>query len=143
MDPISLTASIIAVLQLCAATGKVFISLREICKSLPGRLHALSEEVEDFRAVLRELSTLLEERSRLRISPNERDRLPLLLERATSKLIELRGVLEELVVVCRSSRVALIQANSWRKVQERLKRLQDDIHNVKTSLNILLGASNS
>ena len=143
MDPISLTASIIAVLQLCAATGKVFISLREICKSLPGRLHALSEEVEDFSAVLRELSTLLEERSRLRISPNERDRLPLLLERATSKLIELRGVLEELVVVCRSSRVALIQANSWRKVQERLKRLQDDIHNVKTSLNILLGASNS
>ena len=63
MDPVSLTASIIAVAGLAAKTGRAFYDLRSACKSLPGRLHALSNEVVDLELVLHQVAALAEKRA--------------------------------------------------------------------------------
>jgi len=143
MDPLSITAGAIAVLQLCASTGKLFSDLRAVCRELPGRLHALESAVADLAGVLQEVGAALEERDEVYMSKDDTSQLNRLLTYATGKLDELQRLLIHLTNVVRSSRVSLVQANSWRKTHPRLKNLQDDIQGIKSSLNILIGASNS
>ena len=63
MDPLSLTASAITVAALAASTCRAFAELRSLCKSLPGRLHALSNEVADIEVVLVQVATVFGERA--------------------------------------------------------------------------------
>ena len=60
MDPLSVTAGIIAVAGLAAKSGLAFHNLRTACKSLSGRLHALSNEVVDIELVLRQVAPVVE-----------------------------------------------------------------------------------
>ncbi|KAF3897021.1 hypothetical protein GTR04_0360 [Trichophyton interdigitale] len=48
MDPLSVTASIIAVGTVAGKICSAFTELRSLCRSLPGRLHALNNEVADL-----------------------------------------------------------------------------------------------
>ncbi|KAI9746289.1 MAG: hypothetical protein M1835_002448, partial [Candelina submexicana] len=66
-----------------------------------------------------------------------------LLGEAASKLSELKAIVETLTAVERTAKAPIFQARAWRKDQPRLQVLQEDIRNVKCSLNIMLGASNS
>ncbi|OAA79656.1 Glycerophosphoryl diester phosphodiesterase [Akanthomyces lecanii RCEF 1005] len=99
MDRVSLTASAVGLVAFATRMCTAISSLRSLCKTLPGRIHAVSNEVADFEPVLLQLAGLLETS---RQSPE-----------------------------------------TWRNEQARLKELQDDIRSVKSSLNIMLGASNS
>ncbi|KAK5691678.1 hypothetical protein LTR17_025645 [Elasticomyces elasticus] len=144
MDPLSLTASIIAVLQLCGTTIKAFQVLREINHTLPGRLDALQEEVTDLGDVLQDVAEVQEERAAQLLAARDHiAHLPALLQHATGKLLGLQRMLQSLSKASTASRIGLLQANSWRKNHGRLKALQDDIKGIKTNLNLLLGASHS
>ncbi|KAK5128007.1 hypothetical protein LTR85_005124 [Meristemomyces frigidus] len=145
MDPLSITASAIAVIQICGAAGKAFNDLRNICKTLPGRLQALNDEVLDLAAVLQDVAALQSERAGLNTAPGDQDKghIAALLGHATSKLTELQQLLTDLTTATKSAPIRLVQANAWRRVQGRLQALQDEIKGVKASLNIWLGASNS
>lgn len=143
MDPLSITASIIAVAGLAASTGRAFQELRSLCKTLPGRLHALSNEVADIELVLNQVAAVFEERGNDPILRTHVSSIPKLVAGANSKLEELRSIIQRLSQLCRSSRAPLYGAYIWRKDQPRLQALQEDIRSIKCSLNILLGASNS
>ena len=141
MDPLSLTASIIAVAQLAAATCAAISDLRALCKSLPGRLHAVNNEVADLELVLSEVALLLKERS---ILPDSGDSsIPHLLKQARTQLDEVKAIVHRLTVAYTRTRVPLVGVNAWRKEQGPLQALQNDIRTVKSSLNLMLGASNS
>ena len=143
MDPLSITASIIAVAGLAASTGRAFRDLRALCKTLPGRLHALSNEVADIELVLYQVASVHRERANDPILRQNRSGIPLLLQEAKDRLEDLRDVVRKLIELGAQTKVPLFQAYAWRKEQTRLQALQEDIRTIKCNLNILLGASNS
>ena len=140
MDPISITASVIAIATLAAQVGTAFAELRKDCTELPARLHALNNEVADIAFVLHQVAAVLEERNCL--SDSDKASIPTLLSQADVKLQELRDILDQFRGTCVTRRV-LLRASVWRKWQPKLQVLQSDIREIKCSLNVLLGASNS
>ncbi|KAI0474231.1 ankyrin repeat-containing domain protein [Xylaria cf. heliscus] len=141
MDPLSLGASIIAILTLAKEVTGAISALRSTCKSLPGRLHAVHNEVADLELVLFQLAELIKERACL--PDSKESAIPHLLKQARSKLHEIHTIVRTLTSAYLASRSPLVGATAWRKEQGKLQALQEDIRTVKCSLNIMLGASNS
>lgn len=141
MDPLSITASVIAIATLASQTCSAFSDLRSLCESLPGRLHAVNNEVADLNLVLYEISVLVENRACF--PESKLSAIPHLLHQAETKLVEIRNIVIQLTLSCRSSRNPIARVHSWRKDQSRLQALQEDVRTVKANLNIMLGASNS
>lgn len=142
MDPLSIAASAITVAALAASTCQAFVELRTLCKSLPGRLHALSNEVTDINVVLIQVASVFNERA-CSIADNQQQTILHLLEQAEAKLGKLQKIVQELANTCDRAKLSVLQAHAWRKEQPKLRVLQEDIKTVKCSLNIALGASNS
>ncbi|KAH8744947.1 ankyrin repeat-containing protein-like protein [Hyaloscypha finlandica] len=145
MDPISVTASVIAVATLAAQIAAALSDLRTLCKQLPGRLHALSNEVSDVEVVLIQVAKVIEERSCSPIATAETDHMaiPQLLRKAEEKLKDLKAIIDNLAASSKRNNVLIFRAGLWRKEQPRLHALQEDIKAIKSSLNVILGASNS
>jgi len=141
MDPLSVTASVIAIATLASQVCTTFGELRSLCGSLPGRLAAVNNEVADLEIVLYEIASLVEKRAAL--PDSEQSPLPHLLKQANTKLYELEAIVARLRTSCREARYPLATANMLRKGQGPLKSLQEDLRSIKCNLNILLGASNS
>ena len=143
MDPLSITAAIVGIGAVATSTSRAFKDLRNLCKTLPGRLHALSNEVSDLELVLFQVGSLIEKRAADPAIRKQEAYIRELLDEAGSKLRELKDIVEALTAVERTSKAPILQARTWRKDQPRLQLLQEEIRNVKCSLNIMLGASNS
>ncbi|KAF2019459.1 hypothetical protein BU24DRAFT_459132 [Aaosphaeria arxii CBS 175.79] len=140
MDPLSITASVIAIATLASKVCTIFGELRSLSKSLPGRLAAVNNEVADLEVVLYDVASLVEKRAAL--PGNKQSPLWHLLKQAKRKLGELELFMTHLRVSCRDARHPLLSANILRKDQGSLKSLQEDIRSIKCNLNILLGESN-
>ena len=143
MDPLSITAGIVGICAVAASTGRAFKELRELCKTLPGRLHALSNEVSDIEMVLYQVALVIEKRAGDSALKEQEAHIQHLLDQAGSKLGELRTIVETLTAIAKATKIPIFRAHAWRKNQPRLQALQEDIKTVKCSLNIMLGASNS
>ena len=144
MDPLSLTASIIAVATVAAQTCNAFAKLRGLHNAIPGRLHALNNEAVDIELVLYQVAALVREREGL-LSAREREQADIkhLLDQAKPKLDELRAIVNRLSDTCISAKASAFRGYRWHKEQERLQGLQNGINSVKCSLNVILGASHS
>lgn len=143
MDPLSLTASISAIATIAAQTCKGFQKLRALHKVVPGRLHALNNEVVDIEIVLYEVAAVVRDRKSLPSSQREQEDIKHLVERARKKLEELRAIIDCLSKTCTNAKSSVFRGYRWQREQERLQALQEDISSVKCSLNIILGASSS
>ena len=143
MDPLSLTASVIAVATLAAQTCNAFAQLRGLHKAIPGRLHALNNEAVDIELVLYQIAAVVRERERLPSRDCELADIKHLLEQANTKLDELRAIVNRLCDTCINSKASVFRGYRWHKEQERLQGLQNEINSIKCSLNIILGASHS
>ncbi|KAJ5577124.1 ankyrin repeat-containing domain protein [Penicillium sp. DV-2018c] len=141
MDPVSVRASAIAIATLAAQTCTALSDLRSLCQSLPGRLHAVNNEVADLNLVLSQVSLLIEDRASLPESAVSA--IPHLLKQADRQLVEIKDLVCQLTVACRTSRVPIFRGHAWQKEQSRLQSLQEEIRTVKANLNIISGASNS
>lgn len=143
MDPLSFTASVIAVATLTAQVKQAFVKLRDVCQNLPGRLHALNNEVSDLTAVLNDVEALAADPASLRVAHHQQTSIPKVLDRLRIKLTELKSILEALTLACSRSKIRLLQARQWSKVQGRLQGLQEELRTHKSHLNVALGASSS
>lgn len=144
MDPLSVTASVLAIVTAAEKVSKVISALRQDWVSFPGRLHALHNEVDDLESILRQVARCLEARkTRLALQSAEGGLLSTLW-RGKEKLDELQDVLDRLLPSSAAGkRDTLSRVIVWRKEQSRVSALQEDIKGVKANLNVLLGASNS
>ena len=141
MDPL---ASVFAVVKLAAYITGALADLRTLCKQLPGRVHALSNEVSDIEVVLIQVAKVLQERSCSPISTETDNKFILqLLMKAEIKLKELKLIVDGLAASSKQNNVVVFRAGLWRKEQPRLLALQEDIKAIKSNLNIVIGASNS
>jgi hypothetical protein len=143
MDPLSVTASAIAIATLAANTCRAFTDLRSLCKQLPGRLHALNNEVVDIQVVLHQVASIFNERACAPIPQGQQVAIPALLDQAKTKLSEVQEIVEQLYRSCDHAKFVVLQARAWRREQPKLQELQNDIKIIKCNLNVLLGASNS
>ena len=145
MDPLSITTSAITVATLAAKTCSAFAQLRSICKTLPGRLHAINNEVADIEVVCYQVAAVLDERVWLLPTGhgNTHAHVRQLLRQTNVKLRELKGIVDQLITTCDRSKIAIFAVQAWKREQGRLHALQEDIKTVKCTLNIMLGASNS
>jgi len=86
MNPLSITASVITVASLAASTGRAFSDLRALCKTLPGRLHALSNEVTDIELILYQVASVLEKRASDPVLQDQQGRYTTTVEADTSEI---------------------------------------------------------
>lgn len=144
MDPLSITASAIAVVTLATKTCNAFVKLRRATHSVPGRVHAIGNEVSDTLAVVSDVVTLLEERNRLRLHLDPAHScLPDVLAQLKLRLGEVKLAVETLEQKCVETRIALVRLREWSRAQDRLQGLQEAIKHQKGRLNVALGAVNS
>ncbi|KAF7883922.1 hypothetical protein EAF00_011234 [Botryotinia globosa] len=145
MDPLSVTASVIAVATLAEQIGSALSELRALCKQSPGKLHALSKEISDIEVVLYQVGRVVEERSRssIQISQIDTISIPNILQRAELKLKELKTIIERLTALTIKNGAIVFQIRLWQKEQSKIKSLQEEIRGIKCSFNLILGASNS
>ena len=143
MDPLSLAASVITVATVATQTGNVFLKLRGLHKAIPGRLHALNNEVVDIELVLHQVAVVVREREGLPAREREQGDLEHLLVQAKTKLGELRAMVNRLCESCVNGKSTVFRGYIWQKEQERLQGLRKEINSVKCSLNIILGTSHS
>jgi hypothetical protein len=125
MDPISVTASVIAVATLAAQIAAALSDLRTLCKQLPGRVHALSNEVSDIEVVLIQVAKVIEERSCSPTATAETGHMtiPQLLRKAEEKLKELKAIIDNLAASSKRNNALIFRAGLWRKEQPRLHAL--------------------
>lgn len=133
MDPLSITAGAIAIGTLLTQVATAFVQLRQVCVHLPGRLHALNNDVADLTGIVDDVEAIALSDPAVVATLN----------RLREKLLELKSVLLVLVDACSKSKIPLAQARQWSKVQGRLQALQKEIKSHKSHLHIALGASHS
>src|SRR5947207_9001344 len=109
MDPLSVTASAIAVATIAGQIRTAFADLRSICRILPGRVHALNNEVADLEIVLLELATLIKRRAVLP-ADSEQLAIPHLLKQANIKLVELQSIVGRLRTTRRDTKIPIVAA---------------------------------
>ncbi len=106
MDPLSIAAGAIAVATLAAKTCSALADLRSLCRSLPGRLHALNNEVADLQLVLFQLASLIKERACL--PESGQSTIPHLLKQAETRLIELESIVRGQDITCRNAKIPIL-----------------------------------
>lgn len=139
MDPLSITASSIAIATLVTQVISAFDQLRGACQTLPGRLHALNNDVVDLNAILRDVEAAAAHPSGL--THHQQTTILPVLKRLRGELTNLEGILLVLTSACSRTKIPLIQARQWSKVQRKLQLLQENIRTQKSNLLITLGSS--
>jgi hypothetical protein len=142
MDPLSITAGVIAVGTLTVQVSKALSHLRNVSRGLPDRLHALSNEVTDLSAIVQDVEVMLNDPA-FKVAPAELTSISTTLSSLRSKLIELKEILHNLSKACEPTRSPINKARQWSKFQNKLQRLQEEIKTHKSHLSIALSTSNS
>lgn len=143
MDPLSLTASVAAVATIATQICTIIADIRHDCAALPGRIHALNNEVEDLRVVLFQVSSIIRERESHGVESPTETKIQGLLMQGRSRLLDLKEMLTRIRLSGSRKRELVFRTLLWRKQQEAIGLVQHDIKSLKSSLNVLLGASNS
>ena len=139
-EALGVAASVIAIATLAEQVSSALSTIRTV-RQLPGRIYALNNEITDFQVVLHYLSNVLEERRQL---PDDTlASLPHILKHAQVVLVALAASVDRVNKHCVRGRMFLTRATIWWNEQSRLQAHQEDLHTVKASLNVLLGASHS
>ena len=139
MDPLSVTASIITLLT---ASGSVVGGLEKLSslREAPNIILALNNEISDFRLVIFELANYLQDsaRSSIHQQPFSTEILPVL-KRAREKLIELESLIEYRLVLPGPGRDIRLNKTAWLWERQKVKRIQEEIRDLRTSLVAIVG----
>lgn len=147
MDPLSVIASCIAVGTLVWQTGEAIADLRTITGELPQRLCAVKNEVNDIGLVISQVQELAERRKYFQSLVFEAADCNVmdLLEKAQIDLTTLQIIVSGLAKSCskEGNRVAFFRAHAWKQKQAEIERVQKEVTSIKSSLMIVLQASNA
>lgn len=104
-DPLSIATNVIAVAMYVANVSSVISNMRMLGE-LPGRLHALKNEVTDLELVLRQVGPVLSSRH----ATTGIDGLTLqeVIGRANSKLVDLSRLLGRITDVCVKAKAKMV-----------------------------------
>jgi hypothetical protein len=142
MDPLSIATGVLAIASAAAKIGRAISYLRAFGE-VPRRMYLLKNEVSDLEIVLRQLDHAL--RGRQTLTPDaDAEALRSILVRTKGHLVSLAKVVERVANACRGGKLSPISRTTiWWKEKTTFQDLQKDIHEVRESLALILGASNS
>ncbi|MCJ1230361.1 Ankyrin-2 [Toensbergia leucococca] len=143
MDPLSLTASIIAIVGVSAQSVKVLRRLISLGDA-PLLASALNNELSDLRLNVLAVQELFTKHSSGSEDPaldqNAIISVVACLKRANTLVVELDCLLSPLLVLLSRPDNAMPKKwIAWMKVESRLKRFVQDLYNVRVALNTALG----
>ncbi|KAH8595363.1 hypothetical protein B0O99DRAFT_686785 [Bisporella sp. PMI_857] len=138
MDPLSVTASVVALLSLTVKVGTVLTTTIQDAKNAPKELTQISQEVKALRAVLHRLRIILEEdqlSNVLRVQPTAPDMgFALTACKATMRDIREKTTRVKSLMEGGSSFDKLISQYSWVTVRKELQDLRVQLEYSKTSI---------
>lgn len=132
MDPLSLTAGIIAVVGAGSTIGK---GLKKVvaARHMPDIVLALNNEVSDLRYVVHDLNDLLQQQDQ--VAYENRRPLPghaslsSALEHVKETLLALESLIAyELTTVDSTNGHTKIDWSSWLRAEPKVQKIKDDIH---------------
>ena len=139
MDPLSITASILAIL---GAGGKVGDGLKKIIalKDAPDALLALNNEINDIQIAVEDIGDLLRRCNVSDVTRSPPSTVIRSLERTESTILELEGFIAYNLTTIEAGRPRLDKSKwlrSTQKIQDLKTRLQSDKAAVSLSLGVL------
>ena len=144
MDPLSITASALAVIGALSQTAKCVQRLRAI-RQAPAELRALLEEVIDLRGLLEQIQTDQHARTHLDGSATTSETpngLPRHIERTSSKLQELDSLIEHHAT--HTTQSAFNRGHvGWVRGRQKAKILCEELKIIRLNLAASLGATTS
>ena len=149
MDPLSLTASIIAIIGVGSQVAKTIKTLTALKDASDLNL-ALNNEIVDLGLITLAIQDTFQ-KQRIAISPEDRAEdanaytsiINSLLQ-AKTKAIELELLHKRLTTTASGSHGSTcVQKFRWLREQERVRRMQEDLRNVRLKLAAALGVLNS
>lgn len=137
MDPLSVSASIAALLGLAAATAQGLSKLKLI-RAAETEVCALSSEISDIQAVLQQLRCSLDAESEAEMMSTS---LPLLLKTATECLSELQVVIESRLVAPQGepSRTKKVLRHRWVSEKPRIEGLRERLKELRHNIIAVVG----
>ncbi|KAF2261005.1 ankyrin [Lojkania enalia] len=139
-DPVSLAASIIALATAAAQISKAVSRLRAFGE-VPAQVYALKNEVSDLEVVLRQVGYALEQKTLA--AEAEQGSLEPILARTKGHLTTLAQALERFAEQVSGNKKFFSRPGLRWKGKEIFQRHQDNLRDVKSALNLIVGASNS
>jgi hypothetical protein len=140
-DPLSLGASVLAIATAAVQISKAISRLRHFGE-VPSQVYALKNEVTDLEVVLRQLSHALEQKP-WALNTGQGP-LESVLSQARSRLADLARALEQIAHTLDTGKTKITGRNAlWWKWKTLFQTFQEDIRSIKTTLTVILGASNS
>ncbi len=137
MDPLSLTASIIAIVQISGTIGKGLKKIVNL-RNAPDIFLALNNEVADLQCILQDVNSLL--RQRLDTTGQEPlGSLVRALEKAKQTLSKLEILLAyDLTTTKRNGNEARLDRSVWIRAEAKVHQIKDEIREDKSSLSSAL-----
>ena len=146
MDPLSLTASIIAIIGITGQTAKSIKKLASI-KGAPDLILALNNEISDIRLIIIAIQDVFEKQQTTGIPfPGYRASEVNIDASVISALEQANGTvlqLEELHNRLTPFSSGLSDKITWLREQNKLKLMQEDLRNARLKLAAVLGVLNS
>ena len=136
MDPLSLTASIIAVLGAGGTIAKGLSKIRRL-KSAPDILLQLNNEVTDLHLLIRAVNELYHRPTNLNPTSTLQEKVVCnALERAKYAVLELEKLIEY-VLTKQTARGTEVDTLAWSRVLDRVKEAKNNIRTARTDLNTI------
>jgi hypothetical protein len=147
MDPLSVTASVIAILGAAATVAKQLDLLRSTLRHASSTLYSLTNEISDLRVVVGACETAIGELYSNPDLSHRRSRIPLcdldqILGRIRGSLAELDAILSSCLPACspdpsRGNRIHVAKLK-WIREKSNAQRLQNHVRESKQDLLVLL-----
>ena len=144
MDPLSISASIIAIVGAGGETAKILRHLASM-KGAPALLLALNNEITDLHLAVRATQDILHTLSAARqgLDVSVRDSVTSSLQLVNGKVIELEALHRRLLRSPPGAVPYELNKTVWLREQKRIKRLRDDLRSVRVNLGLPLALLSS
>ena len=144
-DPLSITASIIAILGAAEGVTKAIGSIKHI-QNAPAKLLALLNEVADLTVVLRSGQTFVRDQNTqsLNIPQDQLQQISTIVDRAKDEILRLEKLIEySLVKPDSTSESIKISRQEWLKAKPKIMEFQQSLREIRLSITTHMTLVNS
>ena len=134
-DPLSIAASIIAVIGAAERVRKTLTKIRNI-RNAPSEVLALVNEVSDLRIILGDLEGYIRQNTARPQLPEEQlHHMSILLQRAKDRLLELDRLVEYRLLTpeSRSDRIR-VSRREWAQSKDTVKRFRQSLRDIRFNI---------
>ena len=125
MDQLSTMKSITSIVAVAASPARAFEELRQLCNPLQGRLHALGNEVSEFKLILHQITLVVEQNTDASTHESQEAHIHDLLDQAGLKLGELKMIIDSLIGLSRIKRHPYFSRIRGRRISQKYRHCRE------------------